>query len=314
MQLRETHSGQIVQLIHLTVREFLLDRRPPPTARPYDLDETQGDIEIANTCCQYLRIVFEAKPSLEVDSEFLHVDELTAHLSNHPLLKYAINHFQDHLHHPHPGDGFTQIWQEFEIFIKGLGEKESYSSLLLLRWIRSLNWTTLHLDIDEASATNCLNFVLTCAAGAGKDEALEALIALGADIDTQGDDQITPLMNAARYNHTSTVKLLLKKGVNINYQGGKYGNALQSATVGGHKQVVKLLLDKGADVNRQNGQYGNALQAASYMGQEAIVKLLLDKGADVNAQGGKYGNALQAAAYKGHEAIVSHLKTQGAVM
>jgi hypothetical protein len=39
MQFRETHSGQIVQFIHLTVREFLLDRKPPPTAEPYDLDE-----------------------------------------------------------------------------------------------------------------------------------------------------------------------------------------------------------------------------------------------------------------------------------
>ena len=110
MQLREMDSGQVVQLIYQTVREFLLDWKPPspPPAELYDLDESQGDFEIANTCCRYLRIAFEASiPLMEADLEFSQVEKLMEHLANHPLLKYAITYFESHLSHLDSENKFT---------------------------------------------------------------------------------------------------------------------------------------------------------------------------------------------------------------
>jgi len=326
MQLRETDSGQIVQLIHQTVREFLLDRKPPPPppAEPYNLDETQGDFEIANTCCRYLRIAFEASiPLMEADSEFSQVEQLTEHLANHPLLKYAITYFESHLGHSDPQNKFAPIRREFENFLAAVQKTKSYSSLILSRWIRSLKWAPFHLDTDETSATDCLNFMLTWTAGAGKDQALGALLALGANIDclitlqygtqiSHKSGEATPLMNAARFNRISTVKLLLKAGADMNAADRGGWTPLHKASKNGYVKVVKLLLEKRADVNAANRGGRTPLHKASKSGYVKVVKLLLEKRADVNAADRGGWTPLHKASESGHVEVVKLLLEKGA--
>jgi ankyrin repeat protein len=309
---RQTSSGQFVQFIHPTVREFLLDRNPPHPAEPFDLDEAPGEFEIAYTCCRYLRITFEAPIALtEADSEFSQVEKVLDHLSDCPLLQYAITCFEYHSRLSAPVGDFTRLKSELESFITALGKGRSYSLLILSKWIRSLNWT-LPTHIDEASATAFLGYMLGELAGAGRYQFVDILVTLRAHVDSRDASGRTPLLRAALRGYSDVVELLLSRGADVNAQGGEYGNALQAASWAGHLNVVELLLSTGADVNAQGGEYGNALQAALASGNEKIVELLLSKGADVNAPGGRGGTALYAASDGGHEKVVELLLGAGA--
>lgn len=278
MQVLDTGWSQIVQLIHLTAREFLLDHATP--AKPYNLDEIRGDFEIADTCFRYLRIVFEAQVALVNDPQFSHVKELTDHLSNYPLLPYIFEHFDSHLQNSNSRERLIPIKTEFEAFVRGLGEMESYSSLLLSHWITSLNWIGLPLQTNETSSRICLTQVLTCAAGVGDIELLNLLILLGADPTATLHNQITPLMNAAQFNRSKNVRLLIDWDADVNASNTVSGSALGVAVQAGHLEIAKLLLDYHADVNAK-GATGSPMDIAVREGHDDIVKLLREHGAEV---------------------------------
>jgi Ankyrin repeats (3 copies)/Ankyrin repeats (many copies) len=293
--------------------EFLLDRKPPPPAEPYDLYEAQGDFEIAYTCCRYLRTAFEAPiPQMEADSEFSQVEKMVEHISNHPLLKYIITYFKGHLNHLGPEIECSRIKGEFESFITAIGNK-SYSSLFLSQWIRSMNWANVHLDTDGTSATSCLNSALTCAAGAGKDRALEVFLALGANVDCLNHDGSSPLVNAAQFNRVHTVTLLLEAGAVVDAQEGHHGSALQAASRAGHSAVVRLLLETGKAYVESKDRFGwTPLLRAAERGHEAVVKQLLETGGAYVESKDRFGwTPLLRAAELGHEAVVKQLLETG---
>jgi ankyrin repeat protein len=115
-------------------------------------------------------------------------------------------------------------------------------------------------------------------------EAIDALLAHGAEVDLRNTFQMTPLMIAAGMSGT---------GRAIGGPGGG-GGADQTRTA----RTIEMLLDAGADINAQvvdshtktavlvsyvqgRDQEGKtALMAAAEGGRDRIVKLLLDRGAD----------------------------------
>ncbi len=115
-------------------------------------------------------------------------------------------------------------------------------------------------------------------------EAVDALLAHGAEVDLRNTFQMTPLMIAAGMSGTGRA----------GGGGGGPGGADQSRSV----RTIEMLLDAGADVNAQvvdshtktavlvsyvqgRDQEGKtALMAAAEGGRDRIVKLLLDRGAD----------------------------------
>ncbi|KAH6712632.1 ankyrin repeat-containing domain protein [Leptodontidium sp. MPI-SDFR-AT-0119] len=137
-------------------------------------------------------------------------------------------------------------------------------------------------DFQAENKSMCT--ALERAAANGHEEIVGLLLSKGANVNKQTGDTGNALYGAAAKGSRAVVQLLLNKQADINAQGGYFGNALQAAAYG-------------ADVNAQGGRYGNALQAAAAEGHQPIVQFLLDKQTNVNAQGGYFGNALQAAAY-----------------
>ncbi|KAM0513429.1 hypothetical protein ACHAPE_007893 [Trichoderma viride] len=88
VEVRDSNSTRIIQLIHQTAREFLLQK----VAKPYHLEPAQGDMEIASTCCQLIRIAFTGDIfQTEIDLKFSRARMLAKYLSGHNLDPNARN-------------------------------------------------------------------------------------------------------------------------------------------------------------------------------------------------------------------------------
>lgn len=112
---------------------------------------------------------------------------------------------------------------------------------------------------------------------------------------------------AAFGGHCSIIQLLIDHGTDVNFglSSGKF--ALFEATRGGQVHAVELLIKVHADVNFQGCRACSVLYHAVESVSEMIVKLLLDAGADVNVQRGKRGTVLHRAVIAGDVSIIQLL-------
>ncbi|KAJ5520881.1 hypothetical protein N7463_001334 [Penicillium fimorum] len=156
--------------------------------------------------------------------------------------------------------------------------------------------------------------VLQAAAGRGRLEVVQALLAKQADVNASPAEQNgqTALQAAAGGGRLEVVQVLLAAHAYVNASPAKHNGktALQAAAAGGHVEVVKTLLAAKADVKAPAAENGGqtALQAAAGGGHFEAVQTLLAAGADINAPAG-FDNqtALQAAAGGGHLKVVQAL-------
>lgn len=98
-------------------------------------------------------------------------------------------------------------------------------------------------------------------------QALETLLAAGADLALTSDDGTTPLMVAAGLGRCTF-------NPNIN-RGARSPDA---------EAAVTMLLDAGADVNAVNEGDFTALHGAAFRGLNEVIQILVDRGADIDAR------------------------------
>ena len=169
----------------------------------------------------------------------------------------------------------------------------------------------------------------------GDTEAVETLVAAGADLDVfdaaalgrtdrLGDaldadpalvdavaaDGFTPLQLAAFFGQPEAAALLLARGASP--AGASHNamavHALNAAAAGRHADIVALLLDAGADPEaRQHGGY-TPLMSAAASGDEVAVDALLAAGADPRARGDDGTDAATLADQRGHPALAERLR------
>ncbi|KAK5082321.1 hypothetical protein LTR05_007467 [Lithohypha guttulata] len=68
----------------------------------------------------------------------------------------------------------------------------------------------------------------------------------------------------AHQNLHHLVEVMAKASFDVNGQGGRYGNALQAACFLGHVETVRILLRHGADANAEGGEHRHALLVAAH--------------------------------------------------
>ncbi|KAI1388442.1 uncharacterized protein F4822DRAFT_246736 [Hypoxylon trugodes] len=309
VEVRDTSHGPIVQLIHQTVREFILDQRR--LATPYDLDEVEGDQIVSKTCCFNICVTFMAAAfQVDVDPDFSRVDSIAHSLCENNLLLYSLYYFMEHF--KNLGDSGINLWAEFESHLKDtMSRPRCYAALLLSKWVTSYWPSEFTNGISQTTAENCLQSAFVHAAANGKEEALKILLVLGADINGQGRECTNALQAAARQGHRSIVKFLLRHGADVNARDGKGGNAFQAAACQNHLDIVKTLVEAGSVVNGRDDEGNSAFWKASYQGHDEMVLLLRRSGADIEARNDHGNSALWAASYQGHNAVVSFLLDYG---
>jgi ankyrin repeat protein len=164
----------------------------------------------------------------------------------------------------------------------------------------SLSTLTTHRDVPNESP-------LMLAALRGDRDAVDRLIAQGAEVNDTNRAGGTALMTAAIQGHSEVVRLLISKKATVNAKNNKGWTALMYAAWNGHTDVVKMLLAKGAEINAQNNEGWTALMYATWKGQIATVQVLLAGRALVTTPNQAGESALTLAAHRGHGDITALL-------
>ena len=164
------------------------------------------------------------------------------------------------------------------------------------------------LLVSLAGSVEAQDAGLIGAAKQGDADAVQVLLAGGADANLAQGDGMTALHMAALEGHRDVVDLLLDAGAEIGATTriGAY-TPLHLASQGGRGAVVRVLLRKGADATLATTNSGTTplhLAARVVNGEEAVAALL-EHGADVNAREGSVGQTplMFAAAYNRTPAV-----------
>ena len=169
-------------------------------------------------------------------------------------------------------------------------------------------------DIGELEVRLLIN------SGTGNVDAVNRLIAGGADVNRAPTNGITPLISATRKGHTDVVRLLLEHGADADMDGA-FGSTPLIEAIGAYAdddearrtEMVRLLLEHGADANRTRPLSSPPLAMASAYGNTDVVRLLLEHGADVDLEASTDGGTpLFAASTNGRTAVVRLLLEHGA--
>jgi ankyrin repeat protein/predicted DCC family thiol-disulfide oxidoreductase YuxK len=158
-----------------------------------------------------------------------------------------------------------------------------------------------------------LESVLREAAGQGRIDRVQDLLAAGVDATAAGADGRNALVLAAVANRRDVVALLRKAGANPDARNHAGETALMREAASWNVVTVQGLLFAGADPNARDIQGRTALMIAIESGRNLdVVRALLAAGADANTRGPAGRTALMAAADYGLTQIVRALLAAGA--
>jgi ankyrin repeat protein len=138
--------------------------------------------------------------------------------------------------------------------------------------------------------------VLLTAARTGSLEAVEAIVAAGADVDaTEALRGQTALMWAAVENHNDIARYLLTRGAAVDARSKARYTALMFAAREGNLDIARLLVAGGADVNAAAPNGSTVLRMAVDELQYTTAGFLLEGGADPDVTNKAGETALHAA-------------------
>jgi ankyrin repeat protein len=153
--------------------------------------------------------------------------------------------------------------------------------------------------------------------GIGSERVVVALLAHGARTEIVSDAGVTPLLGAVSRNDSiGVVRRLVEAGADVNLTRPDRGErtrgerVLSLAIAGGDRRTIELLLDPKTKLDP--AQYGPGLVAAALAGDAETTRILIERGADLNTSVGSTGTALNTALRGGHNEIAKLLIAAGA--
>ena len=183
-------------------------------------------------------------------------------------------------------------------------------------------------DENEAPLTEDLNVSTKGTKSMIMDEVMESaitengeaktreLLAHGYDVNCKDDDDMTPLLLAARLGHEDIVSLLLEQGAHPRARCCKGQTTLHWLTMNPRRHITETLIDlllrnpPPFEVADSNGL--TPLMAACTSGHLLLATRLIRHGADVRAKDSSGQTALYHAAYNGRAQMISLLLDHGA--
>ncbi|WP_257295102.1 ankyrin repeat domain-containing protein [Endozoicomonas sp. YOMI1] len=153
------------------------------------------------------------------------------------------------------------------------------------------------------------------AAAQGQQEAIDALIARGADVNARTKDGKTPLHCAAAQGHQQAIGALIARGADVNARTKDGRTPLHCAAAQGHQEAIDALIARVADVNARTKEGDTALKKASDNKKINItmIKSFANAGFDVNAPCNHLGSTMLVYAAEVCDwGFVDKLKAKGA--
>ncbi|HEU4620933.1 MAG TPA: ankyrin repeat domain-containing protein [Burkholderiaceae bacterium] len=157
---------------------------------------------------------------------------------------------------------------------------------------------------------------LTCvhfAARTGVTEIMAALVQHGASVHARSHDGLTPLHVAAHHRRLDTVRALLHQGADLTVTDHFENTALHFAIEKDNTAVVDLLLRSGASPNVTNAEGLTPLYLASSKGYAPLIDVLIRHGASLEDSLDD-DTSLMAASREGHVQAVHALLQHGAAL
>ncbi len=159
------------------------------------------------------------------------------------------------------------------------------------------------------SADDELNMAVT---GADIDR-VRYTIGHGANVNARDGDNMTPLLNAARFGFTDIAGYLLEHKADPDQADRSGWTPLMFAAWNDNPELVKLLVDHGARINATEEEGLTAMAIACQNAKLKSAQALVAAGADVNAAVGQGGyTPLMLAALSGSGDLASQLIAKGA--
>ena len=156
------------------------------------------------------------------------------------------------------------------------------------------------------------------AAYGGHHEAMQALVAAGADPNALERDRYDIVTIAAVANDVPTLRVALALGASARNVTSRYdGTALIAAAHLGHAEVVRTLIRAGAPLDHVNNLGWTALIESIVLGDGGArhtdtLAALIEAGASVNLPDRNGRTPLALAQGRGYDAMVARLRQAGA--
>lgn len=157
-------------------------------------------------------------------------------------------------------------------------------------------------DIDDAADA------LTMAAMQGNRDAVQQLVASGADVDAKDAIGVAPLHWAAFCGHGELIGKLIDSGADVHIRDQEGRTPLHVAAYESHLNVILRLIAAGADIMAPDKMGWTPLHCAVSNAEEAACKHLTEAGADPLRKDLEGKTAMDLAKHFGNGNIISLLE------
>lgn len=222
--------GDVVQLFHETVREFLKD--PTKSAAPFDMEEILGHSEIAIVCARYIRMALILDPRYDEESRSSSPTNnrspwkyethrmFARQLSDRPLLPYALKFVPRHM-------SYLADREQAKIScLECFNDCDSDHELFFLSsWLQaSFHSPPSKMTLDADKAAHFRVTSLVAAADQGLATAVKSLIELQTTLDAvEETTNHSALQIASIRGYEDVVDVLIEGEASVNFHGGHFG-------------------------------------------------------------------------------------------
>ncbi|XP_067653215.1 serine/threonine-protein phosphatase 6 regulatory ankyrin repeat subunit B-like [Haliotis asinina] len=134
------------------------------------------------------------------------------------------------------------------------------------------------------------------------------------DINSKGDENMTPVMLAAYHGKNEAFDILVKKGADLSIIDEDGDNILHSACHGGNVKIVTyILMQNIVDINCKGDEEMTAVLIAAYHAKKEAFDNLVKRGADLSVIDEDGDNILHLACRGGNVKIVNYILMQSIV-
>ena len=155
---------------------------------------------------------------------------------------------------------------------------------------QTANADIIHYDTTDYIPSffeGALDYNLMIAASKGYTSEIDRLIKKGADIYSETDEGVTPLIFAVSNNQTKVAKMLIDYGSDVNKLTSQYETPLIIAVKNQNEEIAEALIRAGADIDLTDKYDATPLHYASIYGYFQFVDMLLYYNASTEKNSGR---------------------------